>query len=1267
MPYQRSTQASGFQKRTVQDDSKKLRQYATELDKRRKEDVQAWERQDALWEKETTRIDSLATAKDTYEIQNLSQFSKTLNNFLKVAAEDVIKPLNNAQVDDGIVTGVKAKQGDKEAQEKIKLSEEQVEQIRKDVETQRDKINEFAKNKEAEWDSSNYKASLEEKYRLLNLKKLGGNHAHGMRIGMLMESANGYDAWRDSVLTDNPEVALSQEFVPETDLKIGNYNSYNTEEKKAILAYVQKQYIVEKGAGIRSSIVDKYLTRPVLEKTATFQNKEYEREHANWGAEAENGLTTRFEASLKGIDTDTTALKTSIEEMAKVYPSIAKARNLAGSSYANTKKFIISQIIDKGSALKTGPLANVDDHEDFINFANTEPIYIEGITPKEGKPLFDIWPADLNEGSLRYDFRVAASDKSKKHKAAMEGLAQKEWEEAYGAYKEDGIEANYDARMRVIKQKYDGYIPALVQARWEGAKDIGIMPIKQADNYLANDIFRDENTVLFLGDKSLARVPKVLIDKYIAKGQILTKTYEFPQDEAVHLKQVGELQDFIIDSLNEATGNGVGSEVLNGKFTKDSAQVKAYVAHVTPKVLKRAWALYEDASGETSEDQGITLSQALEQAATEIKGELSTNPLYAMKPEKGFTSSVFNASTIDPATTTLNNRRKYKVDTVQKAITLSRENYGVNVFNSPETDVIVDRVEAYKLNNKGGLASIWHDLENQTGIPREILYNWQAEKLDPALGIKKKVWDQEVEDKLNIWKKTNASDWANLHSGDSARIGRALTKLNFIDVESVARTVIDMNTGYLPVSSSEYQGLLNDLGLDSSISYEEFLAKPELMAEAFKLKTANLIDEVETMTNNPRDGARMVLAGLKYGDVNLYNTDEANGLYTVYQTDDIDLLSKVNSKFNMNPYKTNIKFDTDRLDFYNKEQEVSTFNTVADIDQALVNLDGEIPDKVIEVDKRKAVSAGPFSNWMGMAAGADKKFEVNPEYTSYLNRRQKLNDRKSIIQFIEAPTLGDASPQTTFHALRRVFGEDRLDQILTTAEKVSGRNRSEYGFIQNKDVVEVLKSQEEFAQAVNLNAYTTNQAEDGTSNDFSAYEVGGGLIGNIAEKDLTEVEGHYGSKVSIRNDVADSLLQMKDAATRDGIFLRFNDGYRDNKTQTRIYNEWLQGKHPDTPHVATPGTSEHESGKAVDFDLNAMANQESFPEKAIRVAMDEFGFSSRQDALDALRKEHADRTYEWLVKNGAQYGFEQSFASGENREDWHWRFNPALLNKGDVN
>ena len=46
---------------------------------------------------------------------------------------------------------------------------------------------------------------------------------------------------------------------------------------------------------------------------------------------------------------------------------------------------------------------------------------------KEGKPLFDIWPADLNEASLRYDFRVAASDKSIPKETISPLSATKSW------------------------------------------------------------------------------------------------------------------------------------------------------------------------------------------------------------------------------------------------------------------------------------------------------------------------------------------------------------------------------------------------------------------------------------------------------------------------------------------------------------------------------------------------------------------------------------------------------------------------------------------------------------------------------------------------------------------------------------------------------------------------------------------------------------------------------------------------------------------------
>jgi len=67
MPYQRSTQASGFKKRTGPDTSKQLRQYATALDKERKTNVGEMERQGVQMTNELTRIDALATKKDAYE------------------------------------------------------------------------------------------------------------------------------------------------------------------------------------------------------------------------------------------------------------------------------------------------------------------------------------------------------------------------------------------------------------------------------------------------------------------------------------------------------------------------------------------------------------------------------------------------------------------------------------------------------------------------------------------------------------------------------------------------------------------------------------------------------------------------------------------------------------------------------------------------------------------------------------------------------------------------------------------------------------------------------------------------------------------------------------------------------------------------------------------------------------------------------------------------------------------------------------------------
>lgn len=63
MPYQRSTQAQGFKKRSVFNESSKLRQYAKDLDAKRKEEVRDYERVAQQMSQEMTRVDSLESKK----------------------------------------------------------------------------------------------------------------------------------------------------------------------------------------------------------------------------------------------------------------------------------------------------------------------------------------------------------------------------------------------------------------------------------------------------------------------------------------------------------------------------------------------------------------------------------------------------------------------------------------------------------------------------------------------------------------------------------------------------------------------------------------------------------------------------------------------------------------------------------------------------------------------------------------------------------------------------------------------------------------------------------------------------------------------------------------------------------------------------------------------------------------------------------------------------------------------------------------------------
>jgi hypothetical protein len=95
---------------------------------------------------------------------------------------------------------------------------------------------------------------------------------------------------------------------------------------------------------------------------------------------------------------------------------------------------------------------------------------------------------------------------------------------------------------------------------------------------------------------------------------------------------------------------------------------------------------------------------------------------------------------------------------------------------------------------------------------------------------------------------------------------------------------------------------------------------------------------------------------------------------------------------------------------------------------------------------------------------------------------------------------------------------------------------------------------------------------------------------------------------------ARAFIAMRDAAAADGVQLWVNSGYRSQEHQQWLYTAWRAGF---GNRAARPGYSNHQSGRALDLDLD------------------------RPGALD------------WLSANARRFGFKRTVKS----EPWHWEWN----------
>lgn len=135
----------------------------------------------------------------------------------------------------------------------------------------------------------------------------------------------------------------------------------------------------------------------------------------------------------------------------------------------------------------------------------------------------------------------------------------------------------------------------------------------------------------------------------------------------------------------------------------------------------------------------------------------------------------------------------------------------------------------------------------------------------------------------------------------------------------------------------------------------------------------------------------------------------------------------------------------------------------------------------------------------------------------------------------------------------------------------------------------------------------------------------------------------YSSQL-MREDVADAFNDMCKAAKKDKILLYASSGFRQQQKQIEIYNQRFVKPYP-APRkdnelseagkkngvAAYPGTSNHQSGIAVDIDVGVSKKE-----------VDRYAGDMGKDAR-----------YIWLRDNASSYGFSNAEGKKVN-EPWHW-------------
>tara|TARA_R100000458_G_scaffold12295_1_gene10134 strand:+ start:4685 stop:8377 length:3693 start_codon:yes stop_codon:yes gene_type:complete len=1174
MPYERQTRSTGFRGRTgVILNSNKLAQQARQLDKDRVESVKEMGKQASSVGDELSRIFQIADANDEFNLQQLAKFSDTLNQGLETAAKTVGKDYITQKREEGIIRGRKAANGDTSA---FDLDEEQNAKIEEAVAKQRIAV----LKKMDKFDEEAYRATLEEKARALNLRRMGANIAWGYKRGYLDEKAKGWNAYRTTMLGTSDEVIGEKNG---KEIVVGKFWTYDPETQNEILRYVEDKFIAEATAesGINQAVINKHLIKPVTKETGKFQEEvlnvairdEAKEEYDTLKLEITSAVAT-LDDKEKGQKTLRAKMDTALGTLKSITRRMSHGKDLQGTLQESANNLLANMLVEA----ITNNDANYENIDELETFLLTEKYHIPGITKKgESKLLQDIWPSEFNTEVLIGRAMKAYNAKLKEKDESDLSLVKKAKASILSRFYDGTIPLSTAmAESQVLRDKYEG-VPGVNTQLFNLDKEL-----KEPKYYTPEQTKREiegllstsvEGTITFEKLLNAGRLPnQEVVDEYREKGLIVDKAFLVTDTEI----ELAKTFDTEFEEL-------INQKVL-GSLSKNDRELVG-----TQKVVDYARKLMiAEAKDLIRDNPNLTVTQAVKEASTTVKQAL----LHDHDDDKSTFSEIrgqknifeFDAGTNRWLNEELNDvpldKTEQAIEKRQKTSILEQTFEIEQNTGSGEVDLLSTKSyvppEYFKLTNGEPLPIFQKladiDSYNGGGRNRYEIYNLQAalhEGIEP-IEIPESV--QKVEElKENL---TTANKEIITNNASTRATGRVYDEVGIVDTANLLNTLA--YDGQTLVTVNEAPALLKEAGLND-MSYEELLNNPKALEKVTKAKLLKLLEIANKETDNKNVALRMVATGMAYGEDSM---GEWNTTYRAfssqaaknYITGDYAPLSSIGG--------TSVLIADGRFNRDNDPNPVTrTLPTdLKGLNAMLFELESmEKPSAFLDKGKMSGAERAqqpPITGLIGDFFNLNRSIQPNPEYAPYQARVQRVKDLITIHK--ELGTLGvwDAKDRRPFaKAMIRVIGQDRWNQLINEALDNPAWGSRGAG-------VQIISALVQGLPEFSGTDFTYDDL------DASLYTLDSEYSGQMPENTLVNLDNNasaarqlaFGRDFKIRKDVAPDLIRMVNDARLAGHNIQFTSGYRSYQEQAK--------QHRLDPDLALPaGQSQHGLGTAIDINL----------------------------------------------------------------------------------